>query len=475
MPQLRWTLLILGVLFVGLLWWIERRQRRRPLDSGPVEHDPLIGPTPANTDNSSQGVFREPTLNLPEIRARDPMAHNELPVVEIEDDSLTARRTEPKSAAAVIPPTLSLPVMESGPVARRERLADGRPVDPPAMSGSQWIRPNNEQPSVPRLDIPAGRRSTPRVEPRFDLPPASPVARDDGDAERAFNEAVFGETGATEPGNETDVELAAHIAAAAEARKAAEAAKRATDSEGEVTIAQEDDGQPVVVESMRAAVSGWDATGRGSTRADFTDAKPNSADPAISEPDSAEPGSAGSGSSELGSAEPASDEPLSAQPPAPPAPLFTAADVTPIKEPIVDWPPDDRRKVVALRLVAPPPDRLAGRALRLALASEGFVLGKFQIFHKPDGSGRAVLSAANLSKPGTFDVGTMDSQRFGGLSLFAVLPGPKPPLKAFEDLLTTARNLNERLQGALQDERGGPLTPTRIAALRESVSTEVST
>ena len=155
------------------------------------------------------------------------------------------------------------------------------------------------------------------------------------------------------------------------------------------------------------------------------------------------------------------------------APLFTAADVTPIKEPIVDWPPDDLRKVVALRLVAPPNDRLAGRALRLALSSEGFVLGKFQIFHKPDSSGRAVLSAANLSKPGTFDVETMDSQRFSGLSLFAVLPGPKPPQKAFDDLLSTARNLNERLQGALQDERGGPLTPTRIATLRESLTTEV--
>ena len=57
----------------------------------------------------------------------------------------------------------------------------------------------------------------------------------------------------------------------------------------------------------------------------------------------------------------------------------------------------------------------------------------------------------------------MDSQRYGGLSLFTVLPGPKAPLKAFEDLLVTARNLNERLNGALQDERGGPLTPTRIA------------
>ena len=57
----------------------------------------------------------------------------------------------------------------------------------------------------------------------------------------------------------------------------------------------------------------------------------------------------------------------------------------------------------------------------------------------------------------------MDSQRYGGVSLFTVLPGPRPALKAFEDLLATARSLNERLQGALQDERGGPLTPTRIA------------
>ena len=433
MPQLRWTLLLLGVLFIGLLWWIERRGRHRGfLDQGPVEHDPLIGPAPGSTDNNSaQPVFREPTLNLPEMRARDPMGHHDLPVVEIEDDSLTARRAEQKPAAGVTPPTLSLPVMESGPVKRERPAVDSRPVDPPAMSGTQWIRPTSEAPAVPRLDTPAVKRVTPKVEPpKFEAPPAPAVALDDGEAERAFNDEVFGNTDAVEPGNETDIELASQVAAAAEARKAAEAAKVATDEEGGVTIAQDEQAQ---------------ASDRGS---------------------------AGSDSAEAESAEP---EPSESGAVEPPAPLFTAADVTPIKEPIVDWPPDDRRKVVALRLVAAPADRLAGRAVRLALASEGFVLGKFQIFHKPDSSGRAVLSAANLSKPGTFDVETMDSQRFNGLSLFAVLPGPKPPLKTFEDLLSTARNLNERLQGALQDERGGPLTPTRIAALRESVGTEVST
>ena len=141
-------------------------------------------------------------------------------------------------------------------------------------------------------------------------------------------------------------------------------------------------------------------------------------------------------------------------------------------EPIVEWPPDEARRIIALRLVAPAPERFAGHAVRQALRAEGFVLGKFSIFHKPDEERRAVLSAASLTMPGTFDLQTIDSQRYGGLSLFAVLPGPKPPPQAFDELLATARALNERLQGALQDEQGGPLTPTRIASLRDSLSTE---
>ena len=139
--------------------------------------------------------------------------------------------------------------------------------------------------------------------------------------------------------------------------------------------------------------------------------------------------------------------------------------------PMVEWPPDEQRRIVALRLVAPQPQRFAGRSLRQALAAEGFVLGRFAIFHKPDEARRAVLSAASLNRPGTFDADTMDSQHYGGLSLFAVLPGPKPPPQAFDELVFTARSLNERLQGVLQDEQGGPLTPSRIATLRERLNT----
>jgi cell division protein ZipA len=146
--------------------------------------------------------------------------------------------------------------------------------------------------------------------------------------------------------------------------------------------------------------------------------------------------------------------------------------ITNTEPPIVEWPPEQERKLVALRLVARPPERFQGRAVRQALAAEGFMLGPLDIFHKPDAQNRAVLSAASLTKPGTFDLETMDTQRFVGLNLFAVLPGPRSPQRAFEDLLLTARMLNERLEGALQDERGGPLTPTRIQAIRDGLGAE---
>ncbi len=158
------------------------------------------------------------------------------------------------------------------------------------------------------------------------------------------------------------------------------------------------------------------------------------------------------------------------------SPAPEAGDVLPelpaSPAPRVEWPPDPERRIVALRLVAPQPERFAGRSLRQALAAEGFVLGRFAIFHKADETQRAVLSAASLTRPGTFDPQTMDSQHFGGLSLFAVLPGPLSPPQVFEELVTTARTLHDRLCGVLQDEGGTPLTPARIAILRELLAGE---
>jgi cell division protein ZipA len=125
-------------------------------------------------------------------------------------------------------------------------------------------------------------------------------------------------------------------------------------------------------------------------------------------------------------------------------------------EPIVDWPPEEERKLLAVRILAKSDERFSGRAVRLALSAEGFVFGKHSIFHKPGADARAIVSAASLIQPGTFDLPTMDTQRFGGIYLFAVLPGPMPDAQMSVELISAAHALNERLQGVLRDERGEP-------------------
>jgi FtsZ-interacting cell division protein ZipA len=359
MPELRWTLLIIGVVFIAVLaWWERRKPHQAARDSGELR--PSVGGDSGwgPEDLPSGRAMREPTLTLPEIRAREPAAAHELPVVEIADDSFIGLRVDgdpverqvaAQEAASAAAATVSDAIVPLPPV----------PVSPAAAPLSS--RP--ELPATPMPDmLQAPARSEPSVllQPPLRPPPATlrPPPR--------------------------------------------------------VETVQEDEPEEEMEEPMPVAAMADD------------------------------------------------DE----------APEESAGESSGADEPIVDWPPEEIRKLVGLRLVAPQAERLAGRALRQALAAEGFVLGKYDIFHKPDAANRAVLSAASLTKPGTFDLETMDTQRYTGLNLFAVLPGPKPPLKAFDELLVTARALNERLEGALQDDRGGPLTPTRAAAMRSALEAE---
>ncbi len=136
----------------------------------------------------------------------------------------------------------------------------------------------------------------------------------------------------------------------------------------------------------------------------------------------------------------------------------------------LDWPPEDQRQIVALRLVAREGEALTGAALRQALVGEGFEHGEFDIFHKPLGDGRVIASAASLTRPGTFAIAQMDTQSFAGLNLFCVLPGPLPHRESFERLLQVGRTLAQRIRGVLCDGKGRPLTDSRIVELRREVA-----
>jgi cell division protein ZipA len=136
---------------------------------------------------------------------------------------------------------------------------------------------------------------------------------------------------------------------------------------------------------------------------------------------------------------------------------------------VIAWPKENERRIVTLRVMPRREPRFAGRTLRQAFASAGFWHGPLDIYHLPDEQGRVVVSAAALAQPGTFDPSIMDSQRFSGLNLFAVLPGPLAEREAFDALVGAARALAERLDGAISDQHGEELTAQRIQRLRQSL------
>lgn len=146
-------------------------------------------------------------------------------------------------------------------------------------------------------------------------------------------------------------------------------------------------------------------------------------------------------------------------------------DELPVRGPnlVLAWPGETERRIVTMRVVPRVEARFQGRGLRQAFSAAGFWHGPLDIYHLPDEDGRVVVSAAALAQPGTFDPSIMDSQRFSGLNLFAVLPGPKPERETFDELVHAARQIAERLDGALVDQHGEELTPQRIARLRQAL------
>jgi FtsZ-interacting cell division protein ZipA len=170
--------------------------------------------------------------------------------------------------------------------------------------------------------------------------------------------------------------------------------------------------------------------------------------------------------------------------PAPPEDPAPAEDLAPAEDPApaeerparsdcaalrLEWPDESERQIVAVR-VLPLGERFGGRAVRQALVGEGFAHGPLGIFHRALADGRVVISCASLTKPGNFSLASMDSQRYSGLNLFVVLPGPLSASASLEDLVTVTRRLASRLGGTAQDERGQGLDATRIAELKATLA-----
>jgi cell division protein ZipA len=155
---------------------------------------------------------------------------------------------------------------------------------------------------------------------------------------------------------------------------------------------------------------------------------------------------------------------------APAAPAAPRASQPAARPAAAAQPPEAPQKILALRITAPASSPFDGRSLHEAIAAAGLEFGRYKVFHRLHPAGEPVFSLASLKEPGTFDPETMDGMSFRGVAMFAVLPGPLAPVPAFEQMLEAARAIAERLGGALQDDRGAPLSIARIEQLRAEVA-----
>ncbi|MES1192152.1 MAG: cell division protein ZipA C-terminal FtsZ-binding domain-containing protein [Steroidobacter sp.] len=125
-----------------------------------------------------------------------------------------------------------------------------------------------------------------------------------------------------------------------------------------------------------------------------------------------------------------------------------------------------QRQLIALRLAMS--ERVSGAQLLEMFRAENLRHGKFNIFHRLH-DGDTVFSVASMVEPGSFDIETMPSQHYPGITLFMLLPGPLPGAEAFEQMMSCAQRLSHLTSGVVQDESGVMLLESGIQRLRDKV------
>ncbi len=128
------------------------------------------------------------------------------------------------------------------------------------------------------------------------------------------------------------------------------------------------------------------------------------------------------------------------------------------------------QRIIAVRVCTVNEARWPGRKLMAVLEAHGLAYGRYQVFHRRHVDGRSIFCVASLTEPGAFDAQRMADEEYRGITLFAVLPGPLPPLQTLDELLLTAREMARDLSATIQDDRGLPFSPQRAGLLREDIA-----
>ncbi len=129
--------------------------------------------------------------------------------------------------------------------------------------------------------------------------------------------------------------------------------------------------------------------------------------------------------------------------------------------------------LIVMSVIADEGRPYTGYELLQALLSAGLRFGKMGIFHRHEevnGRGEILFSLASAVEPGTFELPKMGGFSTLGLTLFMQLSALKDPMKAFEIMLNTARELVSDLGGSIFDDQRQMLTEEKITSWRSQIT-----
>ena len=129
-------------------------------------------------------------------------------------------------------------------------------------------------------------------------------------------------------------------------------------------------------------------------------------------------------------------------------------------------------KIVTLYVAAREGQKLRGSDIVVAAEKAGLTYGHMQIFHRlveghPERG--PVFSVANIMKPGSFEMATIQELQTPAIAFFLTLPAPMTALDAWEKMLPTAQRMAELLDGVVLDESRNALGRQRIAHIRDEL------
>ena len=133
---------------------------------------------------------------------------------------------------------------------------------------------------------------------------------------------------------------------------------------------------------------------------------------------------------------------------------------------------DEFDKIVTLYIAAKAGEKLRGPDIVVAAEKTGLTYGHMNVFHRlveghPERG--PIFSVANIMKPGSFEMATIQSLETPAIAFFLTLPAPVSALDAWETMLPTAQRMAELLDGVLLDESRNALGRQRIQHLRDEL------